>query len=74
MNEYSNQEVYKLSKEAAHKAIELNPKNAEAYLALGNIAMKYDWDWEKAEEYLLKSIEISRMTLRYIISLVIITR
>jgi len=59
LKEYSNQKVYELSKEAAHKAIALNPENAEAYLALGNIAMQYEWEWKKAEEYLLRAIEIS---------------
>lgn len=47
------------AKMVANKALELDPKNAEAYLVLGAIAAFYEWDWEKAEKNLLKSVELS---------------
>ena len=47
------------AKTAAKKALELEPDNAEAYLVLGAIAAYYEWDWEKAEKNLLKSVALS---------------
>ncbi|HEX5005422.1 MAG TPA: protein kinase [Gemmatimonadales bacterium] len=37
------------AKEAAHRALELNPDLAEAHTPLAVVAMLYDWDWAEAE-------------------------
>jgi DNA-binding winged helix-turn-helix (wHTH) protein len=37
-----------LAQEAARKAIALDDKLPEAHLALGQVAMFYDWNWEEA--------------------------
>src|SRR5713226_3988723 len=37
------------AREAAQKALQLNPRLAEAHAVLGNVAMSYDWDLATAE-------------------------
>jgi adenylate cyclase len=37
---------------AAEKAIELDPNLADAHLALANVQISHDWDWDGAEESL----------------------
>jgi len=49
---------YKLAKEEINKALEKNPKIAEAYFLLGNIAIE-DTEYAKMREYFDKSIEVS---------------
>jgi len=48
-----------VAKEAANKALKLDPENAEAYSVLGSIASYSEWDWEAAEQAHLKSIKIN---------------
>ncbi len=52
-------ESYPKAKEAAMRAIELDPANAEAYVSLGTIAFRYEWKWEEAERNFLRAIEIN---------------
>jgi TolB-like protein/DNA-binding winged helix-turn-helix (wHTH) protein/Tfp pilus assembly protein PilF len=52
-------EAYPKAKEAALRAIELDPRNAEAYVSLGTIAFRYEWKWEEAERNFLRAIEIN---------------
>jgi TolB-like protein/Tfp pilus assembly protein PilF/tRNA A-37 threonylcarbamoyl transferase component Bud32 len=47
------------AKEAAQKAIELNPNLAEAYVALGVAVLSYDWDFSEAEKLLKKGLELN---------------
>ena len=47
------------AKEAAEKALRLNPNLSEAYVSLGAIATFYDWDSEKAHRYLKRAIELN---------------
>jgi len=47
------------AKEAAEKALKLNPNLSEPYVSLGAIATFYDWDSEKAHGYFRKAIEIN---------------
>jgi TolB-like protein/Tfp pilus assembly protein PilF len=37
------------AREAAKRALDLDPDLAEAHAVLGNVAFSYDWDFEKAE-------------------------
>jgi tetratricopeptide (TPR) repeat protein len=47
------------AREAAQKAIDLDPGLGEAYASLGWINSKFDWDWEEAERNFIRSIELN---------------
>jgi TolB-like protein/cytochrome c-type biogenesis protein CcmH/NrfG len=47
------------AREAAQRALQLNPKLAEAHAVLGNVAMSYDWDLATAEKELRRAIELN---------------
>ena len=51
-------EGYRRAREAAERAIALDPTHAQGYLALGWIQMDYDWDWKGAEASLKKAAEL----------------
>jgi TolB-like protein/Tfp pilus assembly protein PilF len=40
---------YQRAREAAEKALALDPQLADAHLAIGSIQRSYDWDWEAAD-------------------------
>ena len=46
-------------KQLALKALELDPHNSEAHLALGLVASKYEWDWETAEKEFNRALELN---------------
>ena len=43
----------------AEKAIELDENTAEAYNAIAYVKLFTDWDWEEAERYVKKAIEMN---------------
>lgn len=47
------------AKEAAGRAIELDPQLAEGYVALGKVRMLLDWDWAGAGNDLKRALELS---------------
>jgi TolB-like protein/tetratricopeptide (TPR) repeat protein len=47
------------AREAAQKALQLNPRLAEAHAVLGNVAMSYEWDLATAEKELRRAIELN---------------
>jgi TolB-like protein/cytochrome c-type biogenesis protein CcmH/NrfG len=47
------------AREAAQKALQLNPRLAEAHAVLGNVAMSYDWDLVTAKKELRRAIELN---------------
>ena len=47
------------ARDAAQKALQLNPRLAEAHAVLGNVAMSYDWDLATAEKELRRAIELN---------------
>jgi TolB-like protein/tetratricopeptide (TPR) repeat protein len=47
------------AREAAKRALDLNPRLSEAHAVLGNVAMSYDWDLATAEKELSRAIELS---------------
>lgn len=49
---FSPQEVLPKARQAATKAIELNPQSAEAHVSLGVVKQLYEWDWQGAESEL----------------------
>jgi len=46
------------AKDAATKALELDETLCEAYTSLGIVKLRYEWNWEGAEENFRKAIEI----------------
>jgi TolB-like protein/Flp pilus assembly protein TadD len=47
------------AREAALKALQLNPRLADAHAVLGNVAMSYEWDLATAEKHLRRAIELN---------------
>ncbi len=47
------------AREAAERALQLNPRLADAHSVLGNVAMSYDWDLATAEKELRHAIELN---------------
>jgi eukaryotic-like serine/threonine-protein kinase len=47
-----------MSREAAERAIALDPESAEAHLALAYVYVNYDWDWPAAERAYRRAIEL----------------
>ena len=47
------------ARDAAQKALQLNPRLAEAHAVLGNVAMSYEWDLASAEKELRRAIELN---------------
>jgi TolB-like protein/DNA-binding winged helix-turn-helix (wHTH) protein/Tfp pilus assembly protein PilF len=48
-----------LAKQAAQKAIELDPNLASAHATLGDIHLLFDWDWKAAEAEYRTALEIN---------------
>jgi serine/threonine protein kinase/Tfp pilus assembly protein PilF len=51
-------EAFRNAKAAASRALELDPKLAEAYTSMAFVTMGYDWDWVTAENNFKRAIEI----------------
>lgn len=47
------------AKAAARRALELDPRLAEGYVALASIAWLYDWDWAAADEHYRLSFSVN---------------
>lgn len=43
------EEAYRKSRQAAERALELDPTLASAHISLGEIKLRFDWDWEGAD-------------------------
>jgi TolB-like protein/DNA-binding winged helix-turn-helix (wHTH) protein/Tfp pilus assembly protein PilF len=52
-------EAYAKAKTAALRALELDPDNADALVALGTIRFRYEWQWAEAERDFLRALEIN---------------
>jgi TolB-like protein/Tfp pilus assembly protein PilF len=46
------------AREAANRALELDPDLAQAHAVLGNVAFSYEWDFEKAEQEFQRAISL----------------
>jgi len=42
--------AYRSAKEAAHKALDLDPGLGEAHMSLAYLSWRYEWDWKTAEQ------------------------
>ena len=54
-----SKEAMPKAREAAQKALELDPHLAEAYVSLGLVALSYDWDRRATKEYFQKALELN---------------
>ena len=54
-----SKEAFPQARAAALRALELDDRLAEAYIALGFIRFSYDWEWAAAERELQTAIEIN---------------
>jgi TolB-like protein len=59
MSGASPNEFMPRASEAAHKALKIDGKLAEAHLSLANIKFFYDWDWAAAEAEYVQTIELN---------------
>jgi adenylate cyclase len=56
-------------KAAARKALELDPRNVQAHVALGKLAATYEFDWQTAEQHYAEAMRLepnSALVLTYI--------
>ncbi len=49
---------FRRARDAAEKALALDPQLADAHLAMGWIYGKYDWDWAAADASILRALEL----------------
>jgi TolB-like protein/DNA-binding winged helix-turn-helix (wHTH) protein/Tfp pilus assembly protein PilF len=54
----SFEQGYRLARDAAEKALQLDPSLAEAHAAIGRIKRTHDWDWAGADASFQKAIEL----------------
>lgn len=55
----SSAEAFEKSRQAANKALEINPSLAEAHNSLAYTLAFYDWNWTEAEKEFQKAIELN---------------
>jgi len=52
-------EMLQLAKDAALKAIELDPELAEAHTSLALVALDLEWDWQEAEKRFQRALKLN---------------
>ena len=52
-------EAMPLARQAALRALEIDPRLAEAHASLGVIAHEFDWDWPRAEQAFRRATELN---------------
>ena len=52
-------DVLPRAKERAQRALDLNPRLAEAQTTLAHVTAFYDWDWDEAERQFQRAIELN---------------
>ncbi len=50
---------YERARSLAARALELDDRNAEAHKVLAVVAFEYDWDWQTAERYFRRALELN---------------
>jgi serine/threonine-protein kinase len=53
------QDVFPLAKDAATKALQIDPALSEAHTSLAYVKLYYDWNWAEAEQEYQKAIELN---------------
>jgi len=54
----SPNEAFPVARKLAHKALELDEKEASVHAVLSEISWRYDWDWQNAEKEILRGLEL----------------
>ncbi|TMH62447.1 MAG: hypothetical protein E6H55_08255 [Betaproteobacteria bacterium] len=52
-------EGFAKARNAAEQALRFEPERAESQLAMGWIRMYYDWDWQAADSFLRRAVELA---------------
>ena len=52
-------EAFPVQREAARRAVELDPALADGYAALGHASTVYDWDWRRADELFVRALDLN---------------
>ena len=52
------EEAFPVMRDCANRAIEIDPRLAEAHVALGAVYFHYDWRWRDAERELIRASEL----------------
>jgi DNA-binding winged helix-turn-helix (wHTH) protein/TolB-like protein/Tfp pilus assembly protein PilF len=55
----SPRQAFPKAREAALKALEINPRLAEAHTSLAYVRHRYEWDWAGAEEEFRRAIQLN---------------
>ena len=63
--EQGQRQTAERAREAARKALELDPRLSEAHSALARMSMTYDWDWASAEQGFRRALELNPNSLEY---------
>jgi TolB-like protein/Tfp pilus assembly protein PilF len=59
-------EAYPNAKQAAQRALEIDPLLADAHASLASVAFYYEWDWAGAESGFLRAVQLNpRLTLAH---------
>ncbi|NOT47622.1 MAG: tetratricopeptide repeat protein [Acidobacteria bacterium] len=58
-NDVDPQIAFSQAKSAASRAMALNPDLAESQMAVGLVALFYEWDWNRAEMHLGRAVELN---------------
>jgi len=53
------EEAFQRARAAAEQALKLDPDRAEAVAVLADVALYYEWDWEKAERLFRRALELN---------------
>lgn len=53
------EEGYRRAREAAKRAIQLEPDLPDGYAALGQIQLFHDWDWKRGEQSVRRALELA---------------
>ena len=52
-------EAFPKAKAASRRALEVDPKLAEAHISLAHATMNYDWDWKEAEKEFRRALDLN---------------
>lgn len=55
------EQTFPIAKQAALKALEIDPTLAEVHVSLGLVKERWDWDFAAAEEEYRRAIELNRI-------------
>ena len=64
-NFFSPEEAYPSMKRSASRALEIDPRSADAHAALGAVYFHYEWNWEEAEREFRTAIRLKPSSPEY---------